>query len=315
MQRFKKILLVVGDSPNREAGVARAETLAVRNRAQLTAVAAFADFPRELKLLKGMDPQELKARITQEIQKELEERLTWVSQRGLPTSGKVLWGTPFLEIIREVLRENHDLVVLTPERDRNSKWLGSTATHLLRKCPCPVWVLKQNVRKPFRRILAAVEPDSFDETKAALCTKVMELATSLSQMEGAELHVVHSWYPTVAPMLRNRIRVSGGAVDRFLRETREIHAKWLQDVVDRFQRDGFEMQVHLVSGDAAKVIAGMSKRLHIDAIVMGTVGRIGIEGFFIGNTAENVLQEIDCSLLAVKPDGFVSPVKLEQSHK
>lgn len=29
----------------------------------------------------------------------------------------------------------------------------------------------------------------------------------------------------------------------------------------------------------------------------------------IGNTAENILQKIDCSLLALKPLGFVSPVK------
>lgn len=42
---------------------------------------------------------------------------------------------------------------------------------------------------------------------------------------------------------------------------------------------------------------------------MGTVARTGIPGFIIGNTAENILQKIDCSLLALKPLGFVSPVK------
>jgi nucleotide-binding universal stress UspA family protein len=50
----------------------------------------------------------------------------------------------------------------------------------------------------------------------------------------------------------------------------------------------------------------------IDLIVMGTVGRSGISGLFIGNTAEKVLQKVDCSVLAVKPEGFVSPVKLDQ---
>ncbi|HRE31359.1 MAG TPA: universal stress protein, partial [Candidatus Berkiella sp.] len=34
-----------------------------------------------------------------------------------------------------------------------------------------------------------------------------------------------------------------------------------------------------------------------------------IPGFIIGNTAENVLQKISCSLLALKPNGFISPVK------
>ena len=47
----------------------------------------------------------------------------------------------------------------------------------------------------------------------------------------------------------------------------------------------------------------------IDILVMGTVARTGIQSFVIGNTAENVLQKVTCSLLALKPNGFVSPVK------
>ena len=43
---------------------------------------------------------------------------------------------------------------------------------------------------------------------------------------------------------------------------------------------------------------------------MGTVARTGIAGFFIGNTAEKVARNIHCSLLTVKPDGFVSPVSI-----
>jgi nucleotide-binding universal stress UspA family protein len=41
---------------------------------------------------------------------------------------------------------------------------------------------------------------------------------------------------------------------------------------------------------------------------MGTVGRTGLPGFFIGNTAEEVLQTATTSVLAVKPAGFESPV-------
>jgi universal stress protein E len=36
---------------------------------------------------------------------------------------------------------------------------------------------------------------------------------------------------------------------------------------------------------------------------------VAIAGFVIGNTAENVLRELRCSLLALKPNGFVSPVR------
>ena len=46
----------------------------------------------------------------------------------------------------------------------------------------------------------------------------------------------------------------------------------------------------------------------IDILVMGTVARTGIPGFIMGNTAENLIQELKCSLLATKPNGFVSPI-------
>ena len=54
------------------------------------------------------------------------------------------------------------------------------------------------------------------------------------------------------------------------------------------------------------------KRFKNILIIMGTVGRTGIPGFIMGNTAETILNRIDCSVLAIKPDGFVTPVRLAE---
>ena len=72
-----------------------------------------------------------------------------------------------------------------------------------------------------------------------------------------------------------------------------------------------EPKLHVIEGDATHVVPSLASQLDADLIVMGTVARTGIAGFFIGNTAESILTSIDCSVLAVKPPGFVSPVKLE----
>ena len=53
----------------------------------------------------------------------------------------------------------------------------------------------------------------------------------------------------------------------------------------------------------------------IDVLVMGTVARGRIPGMLIGNTAEQVLRKLPCSVLTVEPDGFVSPVRLETALK
>jgi universal stress protein E len=67
---------------------------------------------------------------------------------------------------------------------------------------------------------------------------------------------------------------------------------------------------HLRKGNPAEVITRFVTDERIDAVVMGTVVRIGLPGFLIGNTAETVLDRVSCSLFTVKPDGFVSPVLL-----
>ena len=57
----------------------------------------------------------------------------------------------------------------------------------------------------------------------------------------------------------------------------------------------------------------LARRKRVDLVVMGTVARTGVPGLFIGNTAEAILNQVQCSVLAAKPDGFVTPVQLDAS--
>jgi nucleotide-binding universal stress UspA family protein len=67
--------------------------------------------------------------------------------------------------------------------------------------------------------------------------------------------------------------------------------------------------LHLLQGDAQKMIAALAAKLQADLVVMGTIARTGISGLIIGNTSEAILDQLECSVLAVKPPGFVTPVK------
>lgn len=55
---------------------------------------------------------------------------------------------------------------------------------LLRKCPCPVRIIKLVHRRPFARVLATVDPDPSHPERTALNKLIMNLATSLVKMEG-----------------------------------------------------------------------------------------------------------------------------------
>ncbi len=67
--------------------------------------------------------------------------------------------------------------------------------------------------------------------------------------------------------------------------------------------------VHMLKGSADFVLPTFVVEQRVDLVVMGTVARRGAPGWMIGNTAEQMLDRIDCSLLAMKPDGFVCPIK------
>lgn len=68
-------------------------------------------------------------------------------------------------------------------------------------------------------------------------------------------------------------------------------------------------QVHHLREEVEEMIPNFVKDKKNDILVMGTVARTGIPGFIIGNTAENTFQELTCSLMALKPQEFISPVK------
>lgn len=66
--------------------------------------------------------------------------------------------------------------------------------------------------------------------------------------------------------------------------------------------------VRLKRGAAREVIPHEIEALEADTLVMGTVGRIGVAGLIIGNTAEDVLNSVECSVVTVKPPDYISPV-------
>ena len=89
-----------------------------------------------------------------------------------------------------------------------------------------------------------------------------------------------------------------------------LHAeKRIKNLLEKYDLQGLNYRVHLIKGKAGIVIPELTENKRPDIIVMGTLSRSGVAGFFIGNTAEKIIHNVDCSVLTVKPDGFVTPVK------
>ncbi len=316
MKRFKNILLFADPSTDVTVFFRRALSLAKHNQARLTVLDVVDQLPHDLqRAITIMAPSELQDIVIKERLSQLEKLVKPARKKGIRISTKVLIGTPFLDIIREVLRNHHDLVIKSAEGKGTAKQLlfGSIDMHLMRKCPCPVWVIKSSKQKQFARILAAVDPDPSNEEAKTLNTLIMDLATSLAIQERSELHIVHVWEMYIKKRyLHSRDGLSSRDVARMARDGRKMHKGWLDKLLGDYDLGAIDHQVHLLKGDPDHVISELARKKRVELLVMGTVVRTGIQGFLIGNTAERVLNQVNCSVLTVKPDGFVTPVKRDE---
>jgi nucleotide-binding universal stress UspA family protein len=184
--------------------------------------------------------------------------------------------------------------------------------HLMRKCPCPVWVVKRSQPEWQSRILAAVDPNPHDRERHALSIKIMDLATSLARQKQSELVVVHTWTFTLEPSLRTGHLSLSDDVDKWVADARRQHRQSLADLLQPYALEELKHEVYLLKGEAGRLIPEVALAKDVQLIVMGTVSRTGVAGLLIGNTAERILGQVDCGVLAVKPDGFITPVRLDE---
>jgi len=315
MKRFSNILLVVDAGTDHSAALKCAVGLAKNNQASLTLVDIVESIPAELQIaITAVTPNELCDIAVAEKRKELRQIISTISYEEIAVEEDVLVGKPFIEIIRQVLGNGHDLVIKCAEGALSARGIlfGSADMHLMRKCPCPVWIIKPTEHQRYRRILAAVDQDPEDAVKDVLNRQILEMATSLALSESSELHIVHAWR-LLSEIHYGRAGVSEAEVDAIVAEEASARKRWLRNLVNTYgvTVDFLSPQLHVIKGNAKHIIAAKARELDVDLVVMGTVARTGIAGFFMGNTAEAILTQLDCSVLTVKPPGFISPVTLE----
>ena len=326
MNRFKNILCVVELGKEYKPALERAIALAENNQANLNVITVTSSISACVSVpAGGASITELHDANVKNQQQALEDLVDPYRGRT-KIEIRVLVGTPFLEIIREVLRNGHDLVIkCSGSNDWLDRLFSSDDKHLLRKCPCPVWIVRPQCGEQFDRVLAAVDVDNSypsKELKAhqALNDMIIDLASSLAVSEFAELHVVHAWEAIGENFMRDGafMQRPENEVNTYVDKVREHHRQLLDKFIENVSTnlgkdtvDYIQPQIHMPKGAARIVIPELANELQVDCVVMGTVARTGIPGLFMGNTAETILDQLNCSVLAIKPPGFTTPVTLE----
>lgn len=231
----------------------------------------------------------------------------------------IRFGKPFVEIIRAAHdRQARLLIKAADERGRKGPF-GSTDQHLLRKCPCPVWLARGGGEASPRTVLVAIDADTAaavqPDTQAALNDEILSAAARLARAFPVRLILLHAWDAVGETLVR---RWSGGEdqVQAYIAQAESQQRDNLETLHKTARRhltesgaSAMAVETRLKRGLPKDVIPAEVLRSGADLLLIGTVGRAGVTGFLIGNTAEDVLNTVRCSVLAIKPPGFESPIR------
>jgi universal stress protein E len=231
------------------------------------------------------------------------------SLRGLEVTCTTTWDYPPHEaIVRRARSSRADLVIaLTrPHRPGARLVLRNTDWELIRHCPVPLLLVKSNrtYRKP--AILAAVDP--FHARPADLDGRLLAAGGMLAALLHGRLHVFHSYMPLVSVAATP---LGTASLVTLPPEAEEAHGRQIARALDRLAdaADVPRGRRHIHMGDVSGELRAAVTDTHAGVVVMGAVSRSGLARLFIGNTAERVLDKLDCDVLVVKPGAFKSRVQ------
>ena len=214
----------------------------------------------------------------------------------------VVYGEPEVELARLAETEEASLLVLSTHR--RTGWtrllLGSVAESVARQAPCPVWLVPAQ-----EHAWQLLEEPWHEEARGPLGTLLIPLDTS--ELADRALEFVRRWPPAqwarLVLLAATDERTSDRGLNSKLRS--ELHHS-LEERALSLRRCGWGVVTRVEDDLAYEAIARVAKSEFVDAVVMATHGRSGVDRYLNGSLAERVARECGCPAILVPPRASVS---------
>ena len=196
-------------------------------------------------------------------------------EKGIEVTTEVEWDQDWYQaVVRASTRNNSSVVLKASHKHSATQRLlkKSSDRTLLRQCACPVLLVKGEVNSEARKVLAAIDVRGENESYEGLNENILDFCKRYMNTDNAELHFVnaHKDLPD-RPDKGALVRACGVPGDH----------------------------VHIKMGEPGKVIVATARSLGVNLVVIGNSGRSGLSAAINTNTAEQVLDELECDLLAM----------------
>jgi universal stress protein E len=232
------------------------------------------------------------------------------SLQGVKVTYAAAWDRPpYDAICRRAIAGKADLVIAASRGHRfgGRLVLRNTDWELIRHSPVPLLLVKS--RHPYEKpvVLTAVDPFHAHAKPDNLDGRLLDAANHLARLLRGTTHLFHAYMPLPAV---EPTPFSGPALAIYEPEVAAAHGRRVAQVVNKLGESAGipRTRRHIAMGDAAAALSAAAKRTGSSIVVMGAVSRSALTRFFIGSTAERVLDRLTCDVLIVKPRGFGSAV-------
>lgn len=239
-------------------------------------------------------------------QSKLQQRLDYLNQlkseveaENISVTTQVVWERKMQRAVIQACEDlNPDLVVKRISHSASSinPFNMPVDWQLLRKCPAPLLLIREQNWNFTAPILAAVDAASEDKNVQTFNQHIIAYAKLLSRLTETTPHVATTH---ISPAMDNAINIPGFDLDDLREKVSNLNQQKLESLL--VEQNIPKQNQHAIEGLAEERLPKLAEAIGSQIIVMGTIGRRGIKGALMGNTAERVLSHLPCEVLALKP--------------
>jgi universal stress protein E len=306
MYAIHNILVAIKDPRAKShPAVAKAAAIAAALDAKLQLFHAI-DIPMypDVGAVEGLRLPQTERRQKESSRQLLEAIATPLRRRGLSVTTAVEWDFPLHEaIIRAAESFDANLIIAADHTTTHHlPWLlRYTDWELLRASPTPVLLVKSP--RPYRHpvILAALDPTHTFDKPAALDTEILRFSATLADALHGAVHAVHGYVPVPAN-LSPEVLTNPGELEKTLAAMEEAAFEALGKVAEPLGIPGTHL--HVVGRHPTDAVLEVATETGSQIVALGSISRSGVDRFLIGNTAEALIDRLECDILVVKPPTF-----------
>lgn len=297
MNRARSIVVGIDFSPCAFSALRQALRIARWNQAQLHVLHVISsEVAAELEDVLGRKMDDLQPGLIEDARREWSRFVEEVPE-AQDLEPRVEIGHPISTLLERVVELSGDLLVLgvngSSQSDRGA---GTVATACVRKTKAPVLLVHVGHGDAYQSVVTCID---FSETSR----KALEQGVRIAAQDGAKLHLLHVFS---APWHRlHYMAPTPQATPEFQRQFSDGLRGRLESFCMPLATElGFlHPEFHVLDyADHGDGITDFVQKNHVDLVVLGTRGRTNLKHLFWGRTAERVVRDAPCSILAVKPD-------------